>query len=312
MNRSIDILGLGYTAVDDLLYLDHYPAADGKAPVRRHDRQCGGLTATALVAAARLGCRCAYAGTLGEDEHSRFVIQRLREEGIDTSDLRRQCEARPVRSTIVVDQGRQTRTIFYDLSGVTGPDAYWPPEEVIRKARLLLVDHCGIEGMIRAAQIARRSDIPVVADFENTEAARLPEILSLVDHLILPRSFAESLTGETNPNNAVCALWSPDRCAAVVTCGRDGCWFVGNQQPGIARHQPAFSVEAVDTTGCGDVFHGAYAAALVRGMEVAAAVQYATITAGLKAARQGGQAGIPTATEVDLEMRKSHNNLEKA
>jgi sugar/nucleoside kinase (ribokinase family) len=70
MTKTIDILGLGYTAVDELVYVDAYPAADAKAPIRRRERQCGGLSATALVAAARMGCRCAYAGILGYDEHS--------------------------------------------------------------------------------------------------------------------------------------------------------------------------------------------------------------------------------------------------
>ena len=59
MDKKVDVLGLGYTAVDELLYLDSYPAADTKSPVRRRERHCGGLAATALVAAARLGCRCA-------------------------------------------------------------------------------------------------------------------------------------------------------------------------------------------------------------------------------------------------------------
>ena len=68
MSDGYDVLGLGSVAVDDLLYVPHYPPADAKLQVRRRERQCGGLTATALVAAARLGARCAYAGVLGEDE----------------------------------------------------------------------------------------------------------------------------------------------------------------------------------------------------------------------------------------------------
>ena len=83
MQKRIDILGLGCTAVDELLYVDAYPAEDGKTPVRRRERQCGGLTATAMVAGARLGCRCTFAGTLGNDEASQFVVERFREEGID-------------------------------------------------------------------------------------------------------------------------------------------------------------------------------------------------------------------------------------
>ena len=120
MSKNIDILGLGYTAVDDLLYLDNHPEPDSKMQVKCRERQCGGLTATALVAAARMGCHCAYAGILGDDEYSQFVIQRFREEGIDVTHVRRRADARPVRSTIIVDRRHHTRTILYDLNGVAG------------------------------------------------------------------------------------------------------------------------------------------------------------------------------------------------
>src|SRR5207249_2011210 len=117
------------------LYVAEYPCADSKVQVLRRDRQCGGLTATALVAAARLGSRCVYAATLGEDELSQFVAERLQKEGIDVSSIRRQPGARPIHSTIVVDESRQTRTIFYDLEGVIGTQPDWPDEDLIRAAR---------------------------------------------------------------------------------------------------------------------------------------------------------------------------------
>src|SRR6516165_9872135 len=106
---ALDILGLGCVAVDDLLYVASYPPADAKVPVRHRERQCGGLTATALVAAARLGARCAFAGVLGDDDDSRFVTAALERNGIDTTHVIRRSEARPIRSTIIVDEERQTR-----------------------------------------------------------------------------------------------------------------------------------------------------------------------------------------------------------
>jgi sugar/nucleoside kinase (ribokinase family) len=81
---TYDILGLGCATVDDLLYVDSYPPPDTKTRILRSERQCGGLTATALVAAARFGAKCAYAGQLGNDDQSTFVDRALRAEGIDT------------------------------------------------------------------------------------------------------------------------------------------------------------------------------------------------------------------------------------
>ncbi|MBN2578726.1 MAG: hypothetical protein JXB10_07010 [Pirellulales bacterium] len=300
--QTIDVLGLGYAAVDELIYVDAYPVADTKSQVRRRERQCGGLTATALAAAARLGCRCAYAGTLGEEEDSRFVIEQFRKDNIDLSFLRRRADAHPVRSCIIVDSLRHTRTIFCDTIGVVGPERDWPPEATILAARVLLVDDCGIPGMIRAAQIARNAGIPVVADFDNANQALFPELLALIDHLILSWKFASDKTGIKDPAAAAEALWTSERRAVVVTCGQKGCWYVADGEPGISRHQPALTVNAVDTTGCGDVFHGAYAAAVIHERDIADAVRFATVAAGLKALNRGGQAGIPTRDEVQARM----------
>jgi sugar/nucleoside kinase (ribokinase family) len=294
-----DILGLGCIAVDDLLYVATYPAPDTKTRIVRSERQCGGLTATALVAAARLGAQCAYAGTLGDDELSRFAINRLGEEGIDTSLVRGQPGARPIHARVIVDETRQTRTIFYDLEGAQPAREDWPPEEVVRAARALLIDHFGAEGMIRAARLARNAGWPVVADLESDQTPRFAELLGLPDHLIVSSEFACRLTGAPNPSNALDRLWSDTRAAVVVTCGAEGCWYRGSADTSRPVHQPAFAVKTVDTTGCGDVFHGAYAAALVEGQELAERIRFAAATAALKATQRGGQAGIPRRRAVD-------------
>jgi len=302
MSHRFDILGLGCTAVDDLLYLDAYPAADAKVPIRGRDRQCGGLTLTALVAAARMGCRCAFAGILGDDELSQFVVERLVAEGIDVAHICRRTNARPVRSTILVDRGRQTRTILFDLGDLVGADANWPPEELIRGASALLVDHFGTEGMIRAARIARDAQIPVVADFESANDPLFPTLLGLADHLILSRDFALGITNTSDPVSAACSLWTTDRRVVAVTCGPEGCWYLSRQRPETPCHQPALAVETIDTTGCGDVFHGAYAAALVHGLDIPTALRFASTAAGLKATCRGGQSGIPNCCAVEVQM----------
>ncbi|MHB1035306.1 MAG: PfkB family carbohydrate kinase [Pirellulales bacterium] len=300
-----DILGLGCVTVDDLMYVDAYPPADSKVRLRRRERQCGGLTATALVAAARLGSRCAYAAQLGDDELSRFVFERLHREGIDLAHLVLRPDACPIHSTIVVDEIRHTRTIFYDVPGRVGADDEKPAPEVVRSARVVFVDHHGVPGEIRAARIARQAGIPVVADLERDDVERFAELLALVDHLILPLRFAQKLTGQSDPARMAEALWAADRRAAVVTCGTQGCWYVDEDRSAGPRHQAAFPVKTVDTTGCGDVFHGAYASALARGMNLPERIRFATAAAALKATRRGAQDGIPTRAEVEglLESR---------
>ena len=294
--QTIDILGLGAVAVDDLIFVASYPPPDAKARVMRRERHCGGLTATALVAAARLGARCAYAGVLGREALSDFAATCLEQEGIDVSCAQRTPSARPVYANIIVDQRHGTRNIFFDLEQVVGASVR-TPAGLIRSCRVLFVDHVGVPGMVRAARLARQAGIPVVADLEDDSDPRFQQLLALADHLILSRDFARAITGARSPAQAVRKLARPDRQVAVVTCGEEGCWYLA-QGEAVPRHQPAFKVKAVDTTGCGDVFHGAYAYALARGMGLEERIRFAAATAALKATKPGGQAGIPSLAAV--------------
>lgn len=298
LKSRFDLLGLGCAAVDEILYVPAYPPADGKVEVRQRERHCGGLCATALVAAARLGARCSFAGTLGDDEGSRFVLDTFRREGVDTRQSVHRANAGPIRSVIVVDETRRTRNIFYHVPPRLGADAKLPAKEFILGARVLLVDRFGIPGMIRAARIARAAGIAVVADFESFRLPRFRELLALADHLVVSANFARQFTGAKTPALAAKKLWRKDRAAVVITCGAKGCWFL-DADTAKPRHFPAFRVRAVDTTGCGDVFHGAYAAALARGLPMLERLRFASAAASLKATQRGGQAGIPARREVE-------------
>ena len=298
MAKKWDVLALGVTAVDDLLIVPAFPAADYKTQVSFSTRQCGGLSATALVAAARLGATCAYAGTLGEDALSRFVEEALAREAIDLNYLVRREDASPVHATIIVDSATGTRNIFFELKGFAGADELQPDEEIICAARVLFVDPYGIEGMVRAAKIARENNIPIVADIERLNAPRFGELLELVDHLIVSESFALALTKQSTPFAAAQALWTKKRKVVIVTCGENGCWALSDENK-APQLFPAFAVEVKDTTGCGDVFHGAYAAALAKELDLQTRIQEASAAAAMKATQHGGQAGIPTRAQLE-------------
>jgi sugar/nucleoside kinase (ribokinase family) len=153
--------------------------------------------------------------------------------------------------------------------------------------------------MTWAARIAHAAGVPIVADFERGEMPGFPELLGLIDHLIISRDFAAQLTGEADPRTAAAKLWTDQRQVVVVTGGAEGCWYLAGSPQAGPQHFPAFPVAVVDTTGCGDVFHGAYAAALVRGLDLPERIRFAAAAAALKATRHGGQAGIPTRPAVE-------------
>ncbi len=300
---SLDVLGLGAVAVDDILYLDEYPDPDTKMPVQRRERHAGGIAGTALVAARRMGCTCAYAGSLGTDELSRLIISNFATEGVSVEHLVHAEGTRPFHSTILVDTRATTRTILFEADHVVGADPRLPASTVIAAARVLLVDHVGLEGMVRAARIARAAGVPVVADLERDPGPLFADLLSLSDHLILPFDFARRITGIADGPGIARALWRNDRAAVVVTKSGEGSWYVSAEEPGTVYHQPSFAVTEVDTNGCGDVFHGVYAAGLVRGMSVAPRVRFASAVAACKATRPGGQQGIPSRDEAERFMR---------
>ncbi|MBN1589492.1 MAG: hypothetical protein JW888_08250 [Pirellulales bacterium] len=300
--KQHDVLGIGVVAVDDLIYVEEYPPAEHKVRVLGRRRQCGGLTGTALVAAARLGARAGYIGTLGpDDELSQIVRRTFTAEGIDLAHCVVRPDARPYHSTIIVARRPPSRTIFSHVDGRAGADPGRPDAAVIRSAAVLLVDHHAVEGTRRAVEVARAAGVAVVADFERypDSATGFDELLRRVDHLVLPERFALELTGAGSPKDAASRLWTPEREAVVVTSGPQGCWYCDARTATDPRHLPAPTVDVVDTTGCGDVFHGAYCAALAEGHDLDRRVRFATAAAAIKATEEGGQSGIPRRAVVD-------------
>ena len=300
-----DVLGFGVVAVDDLIYVDRYPPPDTKIPMRGQRREGGGLTGTALVAAARLGAKTAYGGVLGDDELSHFTIRALEREGVDCTLALHQAGARPYYAIIIVDQATGQRTIFYSSDGAVKRRPDQVTDELITSCRVLFVDYAMADGGLRAVQLARARGIPVVGDIEQETAPCVEEMMPLIDHLIVGVEMARRVTGETQPDRMVRALSRSDRACCVVTAGEQGCWY--SEYGGPVLHFPAFQVQVVDTTGCGDVFHGAYAACIAWGESVSRAVQIATAAASIKATQPGGRTGIPdlSATKRFLGERRS-------
>jgi len=294
-------LGLGAVAVDDLVYLDRHPRPDGKQRMRSRQRQGGGLTGTALATAARLGARAAYCGILGEDELSRFALESLQEAGVDTSSVIVQPGAGPHYSIVLVDLSTGKRSVLSDISAVIPLAVAAVTPALIRRCKALFVDHSQVEAALRAAVLASEAGIPVVADLERDEHPRTRDLLARIEHLIVDVKMGRRLTGKRQPSEIARALGEGGRACSAVTAGERGCWY--SQSGGPVEHFPAFEVPVVDTTGCGDVFHGAYAASITFGETIENAIRFATAAAGLKATQKGGRAGIPDMAAVEKFLR---------
>ena len=296
--RKFDVLGFGVTAVDELIELETMPAVDVKVDVRSHQTQCGGICVNALAAATRLGLRCHYAGPLGRNRLSQIVRDGMDAEGITYEDPLDDPDAGPCHAFILIDCSAGTRTILMNKARVrpmSGP----LPDALLAGTRALYVDAWRAETGLDAVRRAAALGVQVFADFEEGDPERVRPMFPHVDHLILPVGYARRATGLDKAGEIIGALDPATRPCTAVTCGDDGCFFTTNDSPNRVQHQPAFKIQVVDTTGCGDAFHGAYVAAILNGRAVPDAIRFATAAAALCACAVGAQAGLPTHDQVE-------------
>lgn len=299
MEKLYDVLGAGIAAVDDLIYVSEYPQVDCKIPVHGSVRHGGGPACTAIAAVGSLGGRAAYTARFGENELSKYIASALERHGVDISHIVDDPEGGPYHSIIVVD-GAGHRNVFYDPAlyrVITADDL---PEALIQSAKLVLLDHITEPALTEVAEKAHRLGVAVLGDIEGrSESAK--KLAALTDYLIVPRAWGEWASGARNPRDACAILAGVGRPATVVTDGAGGCYFCSSAEPEV-RHFPAFKVDAFDTTGCGDTYHGAFALAVARNLTAADAVAFASAAAALKAMADGGKRrgwdALPTLDEV--------------
>lgn len=297
MSEGHDIIGLGVIAVDEMLYVDSYPPANAKLRISGRRRQGGGNVSCGLAAAAGLGSTCAALGRLGNNELSEFVKKRLSAAGVDLSLIVWDSDSEPLYCIIVVAADTGSRSIYTDYSNVRPLEAKELRAEWFSGSKVLLVDNMHTSAILPAVRMARQAGLQVVSDIEG-DLPDLAEIRRYIDHYICSAEYALPFTGCGSAERA-CELMSrsADHRSVVITAGADGCYWTSAGQHGV-RHLPAHKVKAVDTTGCGDVFHGAFCHGLAAGWPVDRVIRYASAAAAVKATRTGGWAAVPTMSEV--------------
>lgn len=288
MTDGLQVLGFGAISIDDILYVDR-PLNAGKGKVTARTRDHGGNVATALVAIARLGGRAGFIGWLSDQPLADPSAGELERHGVDISLAPRRADALAIRSAITVGPDGD-RFIAYDDDVPHGTSEALS-DDTLAQARVLLIDGYAThsEGIVARA---RALGLAVVADIEWSIGPATDRLLDLSDHLVLPLAFAQAHTGESDSVAILRSLWSPDRAAIVLTdSDRGAC--IRQKDSAALWHVPAHRVRAVDTTGAGDCFHGAYALALARGNAPIDCVLYATAAAAISVTGRGGRLALP-------------------
>ena len=299
MTKRFDVVGVGCTAVDTLAIYEGPIEEDQKMQVFQATRQGGGLVATGLVAVARLGGKARYIGKVGDDDHAQFIIREFQQEGVDTSCIRIKPGASAIRTIGVVNPAKGFRTLFFCLDDAPTVEPTDIVREEVLAGKVLFVDGFQLKAAIQAARYGREGEMPILMDAELTEPGN-DELTALATHVVASLRFAQSRVGGCEFKEAARRLFKKLSAAdpkkvVGVTSGANGSYFVW---AGGEFHQPAFKVPIVDTTGCGDVFHGAFAFGLSKGWELARIAEFAAAVAALKCRKLGGRAGIPNLAET--------------
>ncbi|MBP7051278.1 MAG: hypothetical protein KBE65_09705 [Phycisphaerae bacterium] len=293
---AIDVLGLGSVTVDFVGTVPAWPARGVKTMLDRFAVCDGGLVGTALVAVRRLGGKAVFAGRLGRSELARRAVEALHSESVDTSFVIETQDAEPIVAVILIERTGGQRNIFWTRQRVQYPMPWeFPQQDWVRRTRVLLIDFESGPAGIEAARIARRYNVPVVIDVERDEP-HVAEAMRVSSHVVVSEEFAGGYTGAGSVTEMLAALRTDPQQTVIVTRGENGC--AGSSPEGDFT-LPAFKVDVVDTTGCGDTFHGAFALALARGLAVVPAARFASGAAALCATQLGGRSGIPTAAQLD-------------
>ena len=308
---DFDVVGVGLNATDTLLVVPHFPAYAGKVPFQEEVVSPGGQVASALVACARLGLRTKYIGTVGDDERGRIQLESLRGEGVDIQhvQLRRNCANQS--AYIVIDRSTGERTVLWRRDDGLRIDPEQILPEQIACARLLHIDGHDTPAVARAAAIARGLGIPVTVDVD-TVYHGFDRVLPNVDYLVASSEFPTAWTGQDDPFKAL-ELMQREYGMKVVamTLGAHGALAREN---GEFFYSPAFVVNCVDTTGAGDVFHGAFCYAVLQEMPMRDALEFSNAMAALNCTALGARGGIRGLEETRGLMKRGERrvNLEFA
>ena len=293
--NQCDVLAIGLNATDTLIRVPRFPAFDSKTKILASALLPGGQAATAAVACQRWGLRSRYVGKIGDDSAGRLQRAEFAREGVEAHLI--EVPNCPSQSAfIIVDECTGERTILWQRDERLDLQPEELPREWIRGARLVHVDGHPCAPAAAAARWAREASAVVTADLDNLYPG-IEALLEVVDFMIGSREFPERLLGIPDLLESLPEITRRFGCrVAGATLGRDGVLAWDGAQ---FHYCPAFRVDAVDTTGAGDIFHAGFAYAQLRRVTLPEILEFSCAAAGLNCTAPGARGGIRPVDEID-------------
>ncbi|HEX5229221.1 MAG TPA: PfkB family carbohydrate kinase [Bryobacteraceae bacterium] len=303
---AFDVVGVGLNATDTLILLPRFPAYGGKIPFDREVLSPGGQVASAMVTCAKLGLRTKYIGTLGDDERGQIQLESLRASGVNIDDIEVRANCPNQSAYILVDRTTGERTVLWHREDCLRIDPDHLTAEKIACAKLLHIDGHDTSAVARAAEIARRHQIPVTVDVD-TIYPGFDRVLPNVDYLIASSEFPSRWTNEPDPFRALEMIQNEyGMRVAAMTLGADGALA---RIDGAFVYSPGFVVDCIDTTGAGDVFHGAFCYSVIESMPVRDALEFSNAMAALNCTALGARGHIASLAEAQTLLRDGERRV---
>ncbi len=293
--EGIEVVGIGQACIDYIAPAPFFPKEDGKVKLKELYIKCGGPVATALVTLSRLGIKTAYIGAVSDDSFGKRILDTLKKEKVDTTYTKVIKGYRSQFAFIVVTTGGK-RTIFWIPSSFPEISASEIDISQFPDVKVIHLDELMLQASIEAAKQAKKRGITVTIDADSLKEG-IEKLFSFTDILIIPESLAKALEPNKSAEQILKSLKSFGASQVVITLGEKG--SIGYDGK-TYYYQKAYKIDAVDTTGAGDVYHGAYIYGLVKGWDMKRCMKFASLCAAIKCTKFGAQEGIPTKNHPDI------------
>lgn len=296
-SSPFDVVGVGANSVDFVNLLPGYPQPHGpfaKMRIREQTICTGGQMTTALSTCASFGLRAKYIGVTGTDDNGGRLRQEMAGRGVDMTDAVIR-DARNQFAVILVDESSGERIVLWDRDERLRLRPRDLPAEVIRAARVVHVDDVDQEAAIQAAGLARQAGLPVTSDIDRI-TDRTEALIAAVSVPVFAEHVPEAVTGIADPERALRKLRARHDGLLCVTLGARGALALDGDR---AVYSPGFQVQAVDTTGAGDVFRGGLIYGLLQRWPVERVLRFANAAAAASCTRLGAMNGVPGLAEVE-------------
>ena len=291
---------VGISVLDRVFQVEQLPASGGKFVAKDYFEVGGGPAATAAVAVSRLGLPVHFIGRTGDDDVAEAMIREFNQYGVCTDLIQRIPTASSSFSAILVDDAGERMIINYQDDALSR-DPDWLNSINFAQFNTILCDVRWPEGANHALRQAKTLDIPSVLDADITPQD-ISDLVGLADHVAFSEPGLAKFAQVDDPLDGLRVAQTKTDAMVYVTVGSKGCYWL---KDGEIQHTPGCQVDVRDTTGAGDVFHGAFAYALASGMEIAEIIKFSSAVAALKCTRMGGRQGIPDLASVTAFMSDS-------